>query len=263
MNKIKSNLLQLIIVLAIYSLTILIFKEYYFLVFSVLVVFVDNFIFSKSKNFTLFLIVPLLAIILLFFDLDSIYRSARFIVMFPILLTISIFFKNILGRIIVSCFIIIVIHFLVNPNWASFYRNQIKNETIMAKTIKELKLDDLSFLNSNKEVYVLDLWYTKCPACYQNMKQLKSWAESNIQYKDNIILVNILLDGEEFEKNKTIVDEYGFNSTYSKLNFNDFKELGVYTYPKQIVIRNDEIIFVGDLETDKKVIINNIKDYLN
>lgn len=203
-----------------------------------------------------------MSLVLLFFDFSSILLSARFIIIFPLLFVFSKSFKSLTLKLCLSVFLILLTHFILQPNWASYYRNQINNESLIINNLEDLKLNNLIFFNSENDIYVLDVWYSKCSVCYKNMEELKKWAKNNPKFQKNIILVNILLDGENFEENKKIVEKYGFYSTYSNLSFEELKKLGVQTYPTQIVVRNTKIIFVGDLEVDKKVILNNINDYL-
>lgn len=251
---------NILLVLLVYFLTFILFKEYYYLAFTISMVFLDIFIIKKF-NFILYLTIPFFLLILFIFDFSSILRTLRFILILPVLIFLP--KKKKLLKFFISCLLITITHFLLQPNWASFYRNQINNESLVVNELKSLKLDNLNYFNPENGTYVLDLWYTKCAACYKNMEDLKNWAKLNSKYKNKIILVNILLDGESFDENKKIVEKYDFISTFSNLNFEEFKKLGVRTYPTQIVVRNNKIIFVGDLEVDKNVILNNINEYLN
>jgi len=209
------------------------------------------------------MLIPILSIGLLFFDIESILRSARFIFIFPLLFALSYYIKSNHFSLLISIIIILLTHFILQPNWASFYRNQINNESLIISDLKDLKLNDLNNFNFDEKTYILDLWYSKCAVCYKNMGELQKWAKSNPEHHGNILLVNILLEGEKFEENMKLVERYGFKSIYTRLSFEEFKELGVQTYPTQIVVKNNKIIFVGDLELNKNVIVNNINDYLN
>lgn len=258
----KNIFFQIVLTLIAYIASILIFKEYYFIVFALVILIIDKFLIKYKNTYVLYLLIPLLSIGLLFFDSESILRSARFILIFPILLVISKFIKKLSLELILSIVLIFATHFILQPNWASYYRNQINNESLNAKNLEDLKLDNLDFIKSDKDVYILDIWYSKCAVCYENMEILKSWTDENPQFRENIVLVNILLNGESFYKNENIVEKYGFKSTFTHLSFEEIKKLGVKTYPTQIVIKDEEIIFVGDLEIDKSVFINNIRHYL-
>lgn len=233
------------------------------MVFGVSIILIDRFLYKAENTFVLYMLIPILSIGLLFFDNESILRSARFIIIFPLLFALSYYIKNFRFSFLISIIIILLTHFIIQPNWASFYRNQINNESLIVNDLKDLKLNDINSLNFDENTYILDLWYSKCAVCYKNMEELEKWAKSNPEHHDNIFLVNILLEGEKFEKNMKLVEKYGFKSTYTRLSFEEFKELGVQTYPTQIVVKNNKIIFVGDLELNKNVILNNISDYLN
>ena len=228
-----------------------------------MIVLFDNLLFKNKNKLMLYLIIPLLSLGLLIFDSESILRSARFIFIFPLLFILSNYIKRTSINIILSLTIILMTHYIIHPNWASYYRNQVNNNVLFINNLRELKLNDQNYLIYGKETYVLDFWYTRCAACFNNMENLENWAVKNPKFKDNIILVNVLLENENFNDNKNIVSKYGFKSTYTKLNFEELKNIGIKIYPTQLIIKNNKIIFSGDLETDKSVIVNNINDYLN
>lgn len=259
----KSVFIKILITISSYFLSILLFKENYYIGFGLIILVIDKLLYKNSSNYIIYLLIPALSIVLFLFDNESILRSARFIFIFPLLLLLSKLVKNLKLSIILSVILLVMTHLFFHPNWASYYRNQLNSEKLIVNDLNDLRLDDLNFIVPETDTYILDLWYTKCAACYTNMKEMKDWVNENSKYSDNIILVNILLDGENYSENRKIVDKYGFYSTFSYLSFEEFKKLGVKTYPTQIVIKNNKIVFVGDLELNKNVILNNINDYLN
>lgn len=218
----------------------------------------------KRKNtFALYFIVPILCILVLPFDPDSIFRSLKYIVTLPALY----FLKNfkLQMQVPLSVVIILVIHFFINPNWEQYYINQSLPEHRIS-SVQDLKIKNINGqdLNLRKDkTYLLDFWFTSCKGCYAGMEKFKNWSENDSIKFDTIILVNVIMEEETFLENTNLVDDYGFRSTYTELSFDELKSLGIYEYPSHLIIKNDNVLYKGRLTTDSKVINHYIGNYLD
>lgn len=216
----------------------------------------------------MYLVIPILAFILIIFDNQSIFRALQFIVILPLLYFLR--FLNIkFGlKYFLSIGLILFAYYVLNPNWMQFYKNhELANEVNLKnnKLLDELELKDSNqkpFKFKQGETYLLDFWNTRCASCFDGMEKLRKWSNANPK-NNNILLVNVLIKGEDFTDNNLLVEKYNFMSVYTKLSASYLKELGVKEYPTHIIIKDNKISFIGRVSTKPQVLNNNINDFFD
>ena len=123
------------------------------------------------------------------------------------------------------------------------------------------KVEGVNLLDSNgsnfyletkdSKIIVIDFWNNNCGICFRKFPLLK---EIQREYKNDInvkvIAVNVFLDNEEIKKAKELLYETNNSDITSYyMSKNDAKGFNVKWYPKVVVIKNNEIIFEGHIET--------------
>lgn len=234
---------------------------FFFPIYLSIVVGIDLLV-KRKNTFALYLVVPILSILLLFFDPDSIFRSLKYIVTLPALY----FLKNLKlqKQVPLSVLVILVIHFFINPNWEQYYINQFIPEHSIS-SVQDLKIKNINGQDlklKNDKTYLLDFWFTSCKGCYVGMEKFKKWSEKDSIRFDKIILVNVIMEKETFLENTKLVDDYGFRSTYTELSFDELKSLGIYEYPSHLIVKSGNVLYKGRLTTNSTVVNYYIGDYL-
>ncbi|MBC8753252.1 TlpA family protein disulfide reductase [Kordia sp. YSTF-M3] len=154
--------------------------------------------------------------------------------------------------------------FLIKPNTGHYLRNfyadlNTKLPKISFYTLNEEKV------NFTNEVTIIDLWSTSCAVCFRKFpefEKLKQEFEGNdkIQfYSANVPLKN---DTRE----KTLATIKRLNYDYETLFAEKFEmirdSLGINGFPHLLIIKNDTIRYLGDMETDKKIVLTNTRNVI-
>jgi thiol-disulfide isomerase/thioredoxin len=186
---------------------------------------------------------------------------------------ISISLKGKLKAFIISAYVILILAaaFIGMPNWLSFVFNENKNEISLMPDIKFHTEEDKAVSSDqfNGKIVILDFWSTSCGLCF---KKFPEFDRLYSEYKDNkniyFYAVNLFLKRDGKSGAKKIINDlnYSFKNLYTDKNEAEKirKLLKINAVPAIVVIgKNGEIIYKGQLYTNKKVVINNIYDIIN
>lgn len=221
----------------------------------------------KYQHKLLLLIFPFAYLIVVDFVLNDIekiiYNPLNFSFLF---LFVGLFFPKLIRNTAFQLFFSILIIGYSYTFFQKFKNNkeQITNE-IKSSSRKSLLLDNLVFMNENRELVKIDsfnnkfllTWNKDCAPCKTAMIDLKNHLQGNFE----TFLINIPFSNNDFDPNsvKSIIDSnentYILNDTFN--NFTD--SLNFKSVPTLIILNHrNEILYlkVGYRQKDKDRIIN-------
>lgn len=138
--------------------------------------------------------------------------------------------------------------FMFNKLTFGTYGGNFKQNIYNDLIIKNSRLEKYK-LNKDK-LYVIDLWNKNCGVCIKKFPKFEKF-RNKYKNKNNIefIALNIYSNENDilFSENTYIKNIYSFKSLYiSKF---DATELNTKLFPTTIIIKDNKIIFKGNLET--------------
>lgn len=154
---------------------------------------------------------------------------------------------------------------LVRPNLIHYFRNidAFQNKKIPELAFYSLENEPIQF---EDKVIVIDLWSTSCGVCFRKFpifEKLKQDFETN----DNIqfFSANVPLPNDTRDKTlKTIKQlNYDYETIFAE-KFETIRDsLGINGFPYLLIVKNDTIKYLGDMETEKKIVLTNTKNVIH
>ena len=221
---------------------------------------------SKTNDISISFVLTLI-FLLLFFVLDEVLTVAGqiiYVIMMPLSELMGSWAKKKKLQFAYFPLLLLFVTFLVRPNLIHYFWNTdaFQNKRSPAISFYALNNEKVTF---EKEVTVIDLWSTSCGVCFRKFpefEKLKQEFEGNdkIQfYSANVPLKN---DTRE----KTLATIKRLNYDYETLFAEKFEmirdSLGINGFPYLLIIKNDTIRYLGDMETDRKIVLTNTKDVI-
>lgn len=214
--------------------------QYYFIYFIILII-IDLALPNRISKFGLYFVVPILSILLLLFDVDSIFRSLKYIILCPLLYLVTTKIHGQIPKFFLSVVIILTGYFIAVPNWESFYKSMTNTTKKLSFENIDLKLYDLnknSFNTDKENAIILDFWYSGCGQCFKDMKRINELLKEYPNLRDRIYTVNVPLKNETQEENYKLIEKYNLNYLYTKRGFDFLEKHGIREFPKQILLEN-------------------------
>lgn len=159
--------------------------------------------------------------------------------------------------ILLTSFLIIVI---LNKYIPQIISQKIFFNNVNGEAKKEINISKIPFLtfdnNSDKyffekdKIIVLDFWNNNCGSCFKKFPKLNTFYNKNKSNKNlQIFSANVYKSESEIKKGNELLTRYNYdfkNIFISNKYKNDFQ---IEAFPTVIVIKNNEIIFKGTIET--------------
>ncbi len=222
---------------------------------------------KKHLKLSLIMILP----IFLLFLIASFYSEFSIILIYLVFIPVSTFFGWLFSKqkslwIPIFSFILFpLVGHVIFPNFLVLQNN------IGARTNKEFM--KLSLINKDQEtveldkskIIVLDFWTTSCGVCFKKFPDLEKYY---LEYKDNpnveFYSINVPLERDKFNKVIKLVENlnYKFPTLYAT-SINEVENIGIYSYPHLIILKNGKLRYDGRLETDKYIFVNHLKSEIN
>lgn len=183
-------------------------------------------------------------------------RTAVYIVFVPLFAFFGyLFSKNRSVLFLVSVLLLcLTINFYLQPNFLIYCHNSDKEELLINKTFPKIELLDSNLKKYNlpkDKIIILDFWNTSCSVCFSEFPKMN---ELYNKYKDNkrvlILAVNVPLRNETFKDRKEAFEneKLDFKSIYSNSLTETQNSLNFNTYPNIVILKNDTILFNGNIE---------------
>lgn len=201
-----------------------------------------------------------------FLPVASIFAGLLFNKMFANRISKSVFITQIATSII----IILFLGYFGMPNWIAYSFSEKTSAKFPAPSILLTKFNGESFNLNNQsgKILVLDFWSTSCGIClkkfpdYDKLKQ-----EYSSQTEIEFYAVNLIHRKEQLSSVKKVTSSfpYSFENLYTdNSSANQIRELlRIEAVPTIVIInKNNEVIYIGDLNTEKHVFIDNIHDLI-
>lgn len=222
---------------------------------------------SKTKDFSISFLMVLIFLIMFLIAIETVATVAgqiTYIIMMPLSELMGSWAKKRKLQFIYFPLLLLFVTFLVRPNLIHYFWN--------TDAFQNRKTPEISFYALNEEkitldkgVTVIDLWSTSCGVCFRKFPEFEKLKQDfegnkNIQfYSANVPLKN---DTRE----KTLATIKRLNYDYETVFAEDFEtirdSLGINGFPYLMIIKNDTIRYLGDMETDRKIVLTNTKDVI-
>ncbi|WP_430410098.1 TlpA family protein disulfide reductase [Kordia sp.] len=153
---------------------------------------------------------------------------------------------------------------LVRPNAIHYFRN---TDAFQNKKLPNIAFESLNQekINFDTEVTVIDLWSTTCGVCFEEFpifEKLKQEFEGNSKVK--FYSANVPLKRDTHEKTLNIIEEldYDYETVFAE-KFEMIRDsLEINGFPHLLIVKNDTIRYLGDMETDRKIVLTNTRNVL-
>lgn len=221
---------------------------------------------SVKRDISLFFLITFNIILVYIFSkrLASEAGTILYIIMMPV----SVFFgswaqrKKI--RIIYFMAFLFFISYIARPNLMHHFRNTdaFQNKKLPSIAFHSLTEEKITF---DTEVTVIDLWSTTCGVCFEEFpifEKLKQEFEGNKNIK--FYSANVPLRRDTREKTLDIIKElnYDYQTVFAE-KFEMIRDsLGINGFPHLLIVKNDTIKYLGDMETDRKIVLTNTRDVI-
>jgi thiol-disulfide isomerase/thioredoxin len=164
---------------------------------------------------------------------------------------------------VLSFVILVVVWFVVYgssmllhyDNYGSVYGN-IDPMPVPETIVHYASQEDAVKLKSKEGLLIMDFWNNGCGVCFKKFPEFEQLYQS-YQHRDDIqfYAVNVAIrEGDEERARQTIAE---WDYTFPNLLIKDkifADKLGVELYPTLLIIRNDSIVYKGNLENISKFI---------
>lgn len=178
--------------------------------------------------------------------------------------------SGIIARVSAGIAIIVILGYFGMPNWLAYTLSEKSPDKFPAPSILLTNINGDSFNLSNQsgKILVLDFWSSGCGICF---KKFPDFDKLKQKYEDETDIVfygvNLIHPREELSSVKKTVHllPYSFTTLYTDHNSaRQIRELlKIDAVPKIVIInKKGEVIFTGDLNTEKYVFIDNIYDVI-
>ncbi len=111
------------------------------------------------------------------------------------------------------------------------------NKELPAFTLKTIKGEEINLEALNDKPTVINLWFTRCKPCVEEIPVLNSLAK---KYSDKVNFISISSDNKETINAFLKTHEFNYIHIVNASNY--LNEIGSYTYPKTIFIDKNGII---------------------
>ena len=150
----------------------------------------------------------------------------------------------------------------IQENWFSYEQNQfdlayLREKQMPSLQFKSVENDDLLVFDDDK-TYIVNFWISSCGVCYRAMKDLQKQKLSN--ECTIIINVNLLLKDETPQQNLELLERYSIKS-FSYYSIDDNWNKYLDSFPKEMIVRDGKVQFIGSLKSEWNNIFYNFSNY--
>lgn len=102
------------------------------------------------------------------------------------------------------------------------------------------------FASSKEKIWVIDCWTSTCGACFELFPKFEKLANEYKEY-DNIefIALNSIYKGEKPEQNYQLIEERNLKFNVGFIDFETAKINGIKVYPTYLIVKNNQIVYLG------------------
>lgn len=221
---------------------------------------------SKSKDISISFLMSFIFIILLFISdkLLSVAGQVIYIIMMPVSELMGSWARKQKLQFVYFPLILLLVCVFVSPNAIHYFWNTDAFQNRKTPEISFYALNNEK-VNFDKQVTVIDLWSTSCGVCFEKFpefEKLKQEFEGND--KVQFYSANVPIKNDTREKTLATIKRLNYN--YETLFAEKFEmirdSLGINGFPQLLIIKNDTIRYLGDMETDKTIVLTNTKDVI-
>jgi len=221
---------------------------------------------SKSKDISISFLITVIFIILIILPmrLSTIAGIVTYIIMMPVSELMGSWAQKQKLQFAYFPLLLLFVCVLVRPNAIHYFWNTDAFQNRKTPEISFYTLNNEK-VNFDKEVTVIDLWSTSCGVCFRKFPEFEK-LKQEFEGNDNIQFysANVPLKNDTHEK--TLATIKRLNYDYETLFAEKFEmirdSLGINGFPQLLIIKNDTIRYLGDMETDKTIVLTNTKDVI-
>lgn len=221
---------------------------------------------SKSKDLSISLLMSLIGITMLIVsnNLASVSGLIIYIIMMPISEIMGSWAQKNKLQFAYFPVLLLFVCIMVRPNAIHYFRNTdaFQNKVLPNITFHSLTEEKINF---DTEVTVVDLWSTTCGVCFEEFpiyEKLKQEFEGDSRIK--FYSANVPLKRDTREKTLHIIKElnYDYETVFAE-KFEMIRDsLGINGFPHLLIVKNDTIRYLGDMETDRKIVLTNTRNVI-
>ena len=221
---------------------------------------------SIARDISLFFLMTLNIVLVFIFSerLATTAGTILYIIMIPVSVLLGSWTQKKKLMIIYFIVFIFFISYAARPNLIHYYRN---TDAFQNKKLPEIAFHSLNQeqINFDTEVTVVDLWSTTCGVCFEEFpiyEKLKQEFEGNSKIK--FYSANVPIKRDTREKTLGIIKElnYDYETVFAE-KFEMIRDsLGINGFPHLLIVKNDTIRYLGDMETDRKIVLTNTRNVI-
>ncbi|WP_046758125.1 TlpA family protein disulfide reductase [Kordia jejudonensis] len=221
---------------------------------------------SKSKDISISFLNTLIFITLIILPmrLATVAGTMIYIIMMPISELMGSWARKSKLQFAYFPVLLLFVCIMVRPNAIHYFRNTdaFQNKKLPNIAFQSLNQEKINF---DTEVTVIDLWSTTCGVCFEEFpiyEKLRQEFEGNAKIK--FYSANVPLRRDTREKTLTIIKElnYDYETVFAE-KFEMIRDsLGINGFPHLLIVKNDTIKYLGDMETDRKIVLTNTRNVI-
>ncbi|WP_420571984.1 TlpA family protein disulfide reductase [Kordia sp.] len=221
---------------------------------------------SNARNVSLFFLMTLnLLLVLIFSERALTTKMTFYLFMMPASTFMGSWARKQKTQFMYFPLLLVFICVFILPNSIHYFRNTDAFQNRKAPEISYYSLNQQK-VKFDKEMTVIDLWTTSCGVCFEEFpifEKLKQDFEGN----DNVQFYSANVPLKNDTREKTLATIKTLNYDYETVFAEKFEmirdSLGISGFPHLLIIKDDTIRYLGDMETDRKIVLTNTKDVIH
>ena len=219
---------------------------------------------ARNISFFLLLIICLALAFVLSGKINSVFSTISYVIIIPVSVFMGSWARKQKFQFVYFSVFLIFVSVLVRPNLIHYFGNidAFQNKKIPELAFYSLENEKMYF---NEKVTVVDLWSTSCSVCFKKFpvfEKLKKDFEGNenVQFYS----ANVPLPRDTYEQTLKVIKElnYDYETIFTEKFEIIHDSLGINSFPYLMIVKNDTIKYLGDMETDKKIVLTNTKNVI-
>ncbi|QHI38321.1 hypothetical protein IMCC3317_37120 [Kordia antarctica] len=221
---------------------------------------------SKSKDISISFLMSFIFLLMIFIsdNLLTVAGQIIYVIMMPLSELMGSWAKKQKLQFAYFPLLLLFVTFLVRPNLIHYFWNtdSFKNKKTPEISFYALNEEKVTFTN---KVTVIDLWSTSCGVCFRKFPEFEK-LKQDFEGNENIKFYSANVPLKNDTREKTLATIKRLNYDYETLFAEKFEmirdSLGINGFPYLLIIKNDTIRYLGDMETDRKIVLTNTKDVI-
>lgn len=168
-----------------------------------------------------------------------------------------------------GAFLISILSYYGSEKWLDYRLNIVNSDFVGSdfpkfKYVDKLGFQSVNLNSSNDTIYVLDCWTSNCGICFKKFPDFEKIQSNYTKSKIQFYTLNLPLKRDSFDKLVSLISKsYTKENCLFALSIKDIDRLNIKAVPHYIIVKNNTILFNGNVDVLPKNFSHDLCDEID